>query len=255
MNAQNRPTLQVFQSFSRKCRTLYFQFYPKEFIRFLFESIVNLLKAICLIHKKTSRGRISKPSSLVLSKENNLEAKKRHFGVQKSLQLSKVTFLPVISHLSWYGAVCSRPCCYIQQQECDYSVSCNASCFKVSSWPNPTYQIDWLKKKINKKFFAKADSIVDKILSCPRIKLTTLILDCLETRVLLLDVSHQLRRKKAEVHDIYFTLLDAAGLNLTLVLNQNVKTKERVKVWTSQVEIFIHTGCCCSWVCARFSVD
>ena len=37
---------------------------------------------------------------------------------------------------------------------------------------NPTYQIDSLKKQINKKLFSKADSLVDKILSCPRIKLS-----------------------------------------------------------------------------------
>ena len=36
---------------------------------------------------------------------------------------------------------------------------------------NATYQVDSLKKEINKKVFSKADSLVDKILSCPRIKL------------------------------------------------------------------------------------
>ena len=45
---------------------------------------------------------------------------------------------------------------------------------------NPTYQVDSLKKEINKKIFSEADSLVDKILSCPRIKLSnsqTLYLD------------------------------------------------------------------------------
>ena len=45
---------------------------------------------------------------------------------------------------------------------------------------NPTYQIDSPKKEKNKKLFSKADSSVDKILSCPHIKLSnsqTLILD------------------------------------------------------------------------------
>ena len=37
---------------------------------------------------------------------------------------------------------------------------------------NPTYQIDSLKKEINKNLFSKADSLVDKKLSCPRIKLS-----------------------------------------------------------------------------------
>ena len=35
----------------------------------------------------------------------------------------------------------------------------------------PTYQIDSTKRAINKKLFGKADSLIDKILSCSRIKL------------------------------------------------------------------------------------
>ena len=35
----------------------------------------------------------------------------------------------------------------------------------------PTYQIDSIKRDINKKLFVKADSLVDKISSCSRIKL------------------------------------------------------------------------------------
>ena len=38
---------------------------------------------------------------------------------------------------------------------------------------NCTYQIDSIEKGIHKKFFAAADSLVDKILSCPRIKPST----------------------------------------------------------------------------------
>ena len=48
----------------------------------------------------------------------------------------------------------------------------------------PTYHIESLEKEINKKLFSKADSLVDKILSCPRIKLSnsqTLFLDGVET--------------------------------------------------------------------------
>ena len=95
---------------------------------------------------------------------------------------------------------------------------------------NPTYQIDSLKKEINKKLFSKADSLVDKILSCPRIKLSnsqTLILDGVETGIFLSGFVQQLRRKNADVPDIYFTLLDAASLSPTLLLNQNAKAKER----------------------------
>ena len=95
---------------------------------------------------------------------------------------------------------------------------------------NPTYQIESLKKEISKKLFSKADSLVDKILSCPRIKLSnsqTLILDGVQTGIFLSDFAQQLRRKNADVPDIYFTLLDDADISPTLILNQNAKAKER----------------------------
>ena len=94
----------------------------------------------------------------------------------------------------------------------------------------PTYQIDSLKKEVNKKLFCKADSLVDKILSCPRIKLSnsqTIILDGVDTGVLISDFTLHLRRKNADVLDIYFTLLDAAGISPSLVFNQNAKAKDR----------------------------
>ena len=94
----------------------------------------------------------------------------------------------------------------------------------------PTYQIDSLKKEVNKKLFCKADSLVDKILTCPRIKLSnsqTIILDGVDTGVLISDFTLHLRRKNADLPDIYFTLLDAAGITPSLVFNQNAKAKDR----------------------------
>ena len=101
---------------------------------------------------------------------------------------------------------------------------------KYQSSQNLTYQIDSLEKEINKKLFSKADSLVDKILFYPRIKVSnsqTLILGGVETGISLLEFAQQLRRKNAEVPDIYFTLLDAGGRYPTLILNQNAKAKER----------------------------
>ena len=92
-----------------------------------------------------------------------------------------------------------------------------------------TYQIDSLKKEINRKLISKADSLVDKILSCQHIKLSnskTLVLDGVETGNFLSDFDQQLRRKKADVPDIHFTLLGEAGISPILILNQNAKTKE-----------------------------
>ena len=44
MSTQNLCTLQVFQSFSHKCKNLFLQSCPKKFIRFLCKCILNLLK-------------------------------------------------------------------------------------------------------------------------------------------------------------------------------------------------------------------
>ena len=95
---------------------------------------------------------------------------------------------------------------------------------------NPTQHFDSLKTEINKKLFSEADSLVDKILSCPRIKYAnsqTLILDVVKTGIFLLNFARQLRRRKADDPDIYFTLFDGAGKSPTLIPNQNAKAKER----------------------------
>ena len=50
----------------------------------------------------------------------------------------------------------------------------------------PLYQIDYIKRDINKKLFGKADALIDKILTCSRIKLSnwqTIVLDGIDTGV------------------------------------------------------------------------
>ena len=43
---------------------------------------------------------------------------------------------------------------------------------KYTAEQPPMYQIDSLKRGINKKIFGQADSLIDTILSCSRIKLS-----------------------------------------------------------------------------------
>ena len=81
--------------------------------------------------------------------------------------------------------------------------------------PPTTYRIDSLKTDINRKLFGKADSLIDKILSYSRIKLSNsqtlfkkysqVILDGVDTGVLFSDLTLHLRRKNADVPNIYFT--------------------------------------------------
>ena len=99
---------------------------------------------------------------------------------------------------------------------------------KYTSEQPPTYQIDSLN--LNKKLFGEADTLIDKTLSCFRIKLSnsqTIILDGVDTGVLISDFTLHLSRKNSDLPDIYFTLLDAAGTSPSLVFNQNAKAKDR----------------------------
>ena len=94
----------------------------------------------------------------------------------------------------------------------------------------PTYQIESVKKDINEHLFAKAYSLVDEVLSSPRIKLSTsnfLIMDGRGNGVPLADFAETLKRKNAEVPDICFTLLDAADITTSLVLKENARQKEK----------------------------
>ena len=130
---------------------------------------------------------------------------------------------------------------------------------KYHSKQIPRSQVDSLKKDINKKLFAKADSLVDKILASPRVKLSlskTIVLDGTDTGVLLHDFAQHLRRKNADVPDIYFTLLDAADISHSIVLNQNAKAKERgnwipFRISATKFSKTIYTWSCSIWLCPK----
>ena len=94
----------------------------------------------------------------------------------------------------------------------------------------PKYHKDTLKKEIKQQLSISASPLVNKILESSRIKLTNsnaLILDGIETGVLLKDFAQRLKRKNVPIPDIYFTLLDAASITPGLVVNSHAKGKER----------------------------
>ena len=71
-----------------------------------------------------------------------------------------------------------------------------------------TYHKGTLKEEINQELSTSAFPLVNKILESPRIKLSisnTLILDGIETGVLLKDFAQRLKGKSVPVPDIYFT--------------------------------------------------
>ena len=92
----------------------------------------------------------------------------------------------------------------------------------------PTYPIDSLKRDIDKKLFGKAETLIDKILSCSRTKLSisqTMFLDGVDTGVLIIDFLN-ICVEKTQTFQI-ITLPDAAGISHPLVLNQHAKAKDR----------------------------
>ena len=132
----NISTLQVFQSFSHQCKSLFFQFFPKIVIRFLYEYILNLLKANLQSTRRHHVTNFENEVQIFSLKgiKNTWEQRRDVLESQKGLQLVKVVTLPVNNHLFRYEAVCSRPCfCIQQQQELEYSGNYKAGASKVSS--------------------------------------------------------------------------------------------------------------------------
>ena len=87
-----------------------------------------------------------------------------------------------------------------------------------------------LKTEINQQLTTNASPLVNKILESPRINLSnsnTLLLDGLETSVLLMEFAQHLKRKNVPVPDNYFTLLDAASNTPNIVVNSRAKAKKR----------------------------
>ena len=222
MNTQNLSTLQVFQSLCRKCKSHFIRSCPKEFIRFLCECIVNLLKKKFARHKKKSRGKVLRRSFVTIVKKTTWKQRRNILSSENDCNYLTVITPPVslIFCLDMEQFVLV-PAAVYSQSVTTQSVT-KQELPKYEAEQPPTYQIDSLKRDINKKMFGKADSLIDKILSCSRIKLSnsqTKVSDGVDTGVLISVFTQHLRRKSAEIPDIYFTLLDAAGISLSLVFN------------------------------------
>ena len=87
-----------------------------------------------------------------------------------------------------------------------------------------------IKLEINQQLCTNASPLVNKILESRRIKLSisnTLMLDGIQTGVLLKDFAERLKRKNVTVPEIYFTLLDAAIITPDIVVNSHAEDKER----------------------------
>ena len=100
MNTQNLSTHQVFQSLSRKCKSHFLQSCPKEFIRFLCECVVNILKGNFQTIKRQPMVNLQDEVWLLLLKTTTGKQRRNILSSEKGLQLIAVLTPPVINHLS-----------------------------------------------------------------------------------------------------------------------------------------------------------
>ena len=156
MNTQNLSTLQVFQSFSHKCKCLFLQSCPKEFIRFLCESILNLLEGNLQSMKRYHVVEYQSEVRILTLKRRTWKQRSDILSSDEILQFIKVISTLLINHLSWYGAICLRSCFCVQKNLITQSVT-KRELPKCQPSQNPMYQIDTLKKELNKIFFSEAD--------------------------------------------------------------------------------------------------
>ena len=90
---------------------------------------------------------------------------------------------------------------------------------------NPNY-----KEISNKTRSLKNESIVDQILNSSRVKLSlndTILLDGRDPEVAFADFIFALKRKNVDFPDIYYTILDATGINAQKKINKDAKSKDR----------------------------
>ena len=102
----------------------------------------------------------------------------------------------------------------------------------------PTYQIESVKKEIQKELFAEADSLFDKVLSSPSIIFSTWnfpILDGTDTGVSPTDFAQTLKLKNTEFPCFDFTSIDAADNKPSFVLYKNAMEEETCKNCTVKV--------------------
>ena len=260
MNTLNLSTLQAFQHFSLACKIQLLKTYSKEFIRFLSECIVNLLQGnlseVKRRHVLKYRDEIHEMSlkRTTWKQRRSLLSSQKGFLLIKTIPPSSlIIYLEmeqfVLVPLSVYNN--SNSSTIVTKQELP----------KYKPEQTPTYHKDTLKNEINQQLSTSASPIANKFLESSRIKLSnsnTLILDEIETSVLLKDFAQRFKRKNVAIPDVYFTLLDAASITPNLVVNSHAaKGKERgawipFKIWTTKVAETLHARIRSIWFCAQF---
>ena len=109
--------------------------------------------------------------------------------------------------------------------------------YHLKDWTNITknrirFQKIWkLYRKVNAETKSSSnESLINEIFNSPRIKLSlsdSILLDGRDKNVAFVDFVYALKKKNVECPDIYYTILDAIGINPHKILNKDAKSKER----------------------------
>ena len=190
MNTQNLSTLQVFQSFSHNCKNRSLQSCPKKFIPFLCEFIINLLKGNLQSVKRHHVTKFQPEVRLWSLKCTTWKQVRDILAYEKAYSSLKLLLLPSLTICPNMQQFVLVPASVYNKRLITESLT-KQELPKYQLSQNSSYQNDSLRKEINRKIFSKADSLVDIILFCPRIKLSnskTSILDGAETGSFLFDL-------------------------------------------------------------------
>ena len=121
-------------------------------------------------HKKTPRGIVSRQNFGTIARKDQLGSKEETFCRQKK----DCNYWPSL-HLPSI-LICLDTEQFVLVPASVYNKSVTTQSGTKQQFPKcktekpPTYQTDSLKRDFNRKLFGKADTLIDKILSCSRIE-------------------------------------------------------------------------------------
>ena len=146
MNTLSFSTLQAFQHFSYACKIQFLENFPKEFIRFLSECIVNLLQEKLSEIKRSHFLKYSDRVHELSVKRTTYKQRRSLLASQKGVMLKKKIPPFVINHLSWDGTSCSSTSFCLQQQQ-QPNESHKTRTTQIQTWANSHVPQRYVKKK------------------------------------------------------------------------------------------------------------
>ena len=114
MNTQYLSMLNMFQSWTPKCRKLFLLHCPKDFIGFISECIVNMLRGQLDDLKKTDVQKYQKEIKKLARKRTPLHERRKILSSTKGLNLIATITKSIIVKLSWNGTVCSHSAIFVR---------------------------------------------------------------------------------------------------------------------------------------------